>query len=67
MGQVDDDDRVLQPEPVLQPHGQLDIDKTFVANLDVNQPAVPSEVDEASDLEPAEPELVGDLHLRSPV
>jgi hypothetical protein len=61
------DDRVLQSEPVLQPGRQLDVDLALMADLDAHQPAVACGVEQPGDLEPAQPELVGDLDLRTAV
>ena len=58
-----DDHRVLQPEPVHDLRSQIDIDQTRVTDLDANQPAVPGNVEEPRDLEPAQAELARDLDL----
>jgi hypothetical protein len=58
-----DDHRVLQSEPVHDLRSQIDIDQSRVTDLDADQPAVPSYVEEPRDLEPAQAELARDLDL----
>jgi len=62
-----DDDRVLQPVPVLQPRRQVDVDLALVADLDAHQPTRASRVEQPGDLEAAQAELLGDLDLRPAV
>src|SRR3712207_4088031 len=66
VGRVDDD-RVLQPEPVLQPRGQVDVDLALVTDLDAHQPALAGRIEQPGDLEAAQAELLGDLDLRPAV
>ena len=58
-----DHQRVAQPERLLQPAGQVDVDGTRVTDLDPHQTARARRLDQPGDLEPAELELLGDVDL----
>ncbi len=62
-----DDDRVLERIGVAQLTGQAHVDDAGVTDLDADQAARPGDVEQASDLETAELELLGDLDLGSTV
>src|ERR671931_52747 len=54
---------MLQPEGVLQPIRQLQVDGTGVADLDPYETGRPGDVQQPGHLEPTEVELLGDLDL----
>ena len=52
-----------QPEPLGEPAGGVDVDGAGMADLDPDQTLLPRRLQQPGHLEPAEPELVGDLDL----
>jgi hypothetical protein len=63
LSSTSDDDGVSEAESVLQSTGQFEVDRPEIRDLDVHQADLPAELQQPGDLEPVQPQLVGDLDL----
>jgi hypothetical protein len=54
---------VLELELLLESRRQVDVDDARMANLDVDDSALAGRVDKSGDLEAAQAELLGNVHL----